>query len=72
MWGLNIKRWVPSRNEEVYWALVRRTEEGWASRFGDLHGISAIRPSRRIELLPYVASWSHVFGDPERGESVHR
>jgi hypothetical protein len=67
VWGLNIKRWVPSRNQEVYWALVRRTEEGWASRFGDLHGISGIRPSRRIELLPYVASASHVFGNPEPG-----
>ena len=22
VWGLNVKRWVPSRNEEVYWALV--------------------------------------------------
>jgi hypothetical protein len=67
VWGLNVKRWIPSRNEEVYWALVRRTEEGWASRFGDLHGISGIRPSRRIELLPYVASGSHVFGDPIPG-----
>ena len=67
VWGLNIKRWIPSRNEEVYWALVRRTEEGWASRFGDLHGISGIRPSRRIELLPYVASGSHLFGDPVPG-----
>jgi hypothetical protein len=67
VWGLNIKRWVPTRNEEVYWALVRRTEEGWASRFGDLHGISGIRPSRRIELLPYVAGASHTFGDPEPG-----
>ena len=67
VWGLNVKRWIPSRNEEVYWALVRRTEEGWASRFGDLHGISGIRPSRRIELLPYVASGSHVFGDPTPG-----
>jgi hypothetical protein len=67
VWGLNIKRWIPARNEEVYWALVRRTEEGWASRFGDLHGIGGIRPSRRIELLPYVASGSHVFGDPTPG-----
>jgi hypothetical protein len=67
VWGLNIYRWIPSRNEEVYWALVRRTENGWASRFGDLQGISGIRPRRRIELLPYVAGASHTFGDPEPG-----
>jgi len=65
VWGLNIKRWVPSRNEEVHWALIGRTEQGLASRFGDLHGISGIRARRRLELLPYVASGSHVVGDPD-------
>ncbi|MBF8301158.1 MAG: hypothetical protein HW394_1528, partial [Acidobacteria bacterium] len=63
VWGLNVQRWVPSRNEEVYWALVARTEERWASLFGDLHGIDGITPSRRLELLPYVASGSHLVGD---------
>jgi len=68
VWGLNVQRWVPTRNEEVYWSLVRRTEEGWASRFGDLHGISGIRPSRRLELLPYVASASHLVGERDPGD----
>jgi len=63
VWGLNIQRWVPSRNEEVYWALVRRTEQRWASLFGDLHGIDGIRPRRRVELLPYAASDSRLIGD---------
>jgi hypothetical protein len=68
VWGLNVQRWVPTRNEEVYWSLVRRTEEGWASRFGDLHGISGIRPSRRLELLPYVAGSSHLVGERDPGD----
>ena len=62
VWGMNIQRWVPSRNEEVYWSPVARTEERWASLFGDLHGIDGIRPSRRLELLPYVATSSHLIG----------
>src|SRR5688572_2493511 len=62
VWGLNVQRWVPSRNEEVFWEMVARTDEGWASRFGDLHGIDGIRPSRRLELLPYVAGASQLFG----------
>lgn len=66
VWGLNIQRWVPSNNEEVYWALISRTEERWASLFGDLHGISGIRPSRRLELLPYIASSSHLAGNRDR------
>jgi len=67
VWGLNIQRWVPSRNEEVYWSLLPRTEQRWASLFGDLHGIDGIRPSRRLELLPYVASSSQLIGnrDPQ-------
>ena len=63
--GLNIKWWRPSINEEVYWVLIGRTEEGWASRFGDLHGISRVRPSRRLELLPYAAAASRINGDPD-------
>jgi hypothetical protein len=65
VWGLNIKRWIPSRNEEVHWSLIRRTEQGLASLFGELHGISGIRPARRIELLPYVASAAEAVGDPD-------
>ncbi len=63
VWGLNVQRWVPSRNEDVFWALVPRTEERWASLFGDLHGIDGIRPSRRLEILPYVATDSRLIGD---------
>lgn len=55
-WGLNINRWVPDRNEDIYWVVVPREATGWSSRFGQLTGIRKIRPSRRIELLPYVAS----------------
>jgi hypothetical protein len=72
IWGLNIQRWVPSRNEEVYWALVPRTEERWASLFGDLHGLSGIRPSRRIELLPYVGGTSHHRGAADPGNPFTR
>lgn len=65
VWGLNIQRWVPSRNEEVYWALVPRTEQRWASLFGDLHGLAGIRPRRRVELLPYVGGTAHARGNAD-------
>jgi hypothetical protein len=66
VWGLNIYRTVPSRNEQVYWALVRRTDRVWASRFGELRGIVGTRPTRRLEVLPYVASSSTVTGSRDR------
>ncbi|HEX2209117.1 MAG TPA: DUF5916 domain-containing protein, partial [Longimicrobium sp.] len=56
VWGVNVVRRVPARNEVAYWTLVRRNETGWASRMGELAGLGALRPSRRMELLPYVAA----------------
>lgn len=56
VWGLNLTRRVPARNEEAYWVLVGRNEAGWSSRMGDLVGLHDLRPSRGIELLPYLAS----------------
>jgi hypothetical protein len=59
-WGVNIARIIPARNEIAFWRLIGRNETGWASRMGQLAGIQGIRPSRRIELLPYVASDTRV------------
>ena len=59
-WGVNVVRRVPARNEASYWVLVRRTETGWSSRMGSLVGIRGIRPSRRVEVLPYVAADSRI------------
>ncbi|MDP9179390.1 MAG: carbohydrate binding family 9 domain-containing protein [Gemmatimonadota bacterium] len=55
-WGVNLTRRVPARNEQSYWVLVKRNETGWSSRMAALTGIRGIRPTRRIELLPYVAA----------------
>jgi len=54
-WGINFDRWIPERFEDVFWIYTPRNEVGYASRFGDLVGITGIKPSRRLELMPYVA-----------------
>jgi hypothetical protein len=59
-WGVNLVRSIPAKNEIAFWRLIGRSETGWASRMGQLVGIQGIRPSRRIELLPYVASDTRV------------
>jgi hypothetical protein len=63
VWGLNLNRWIPDRNEDSYWVCVPAKETGWASRFGELRGIRGIRPSRRIEFLPYAAGDARFTGD---------
>ena len=55
-WGINIVRSTPARNEIAFWRLIGRNETGWASRMGQLVGIAGIQPTRRIEMLPYIAS----------------
>ena len=56
VWGMNLNRWIPSREEDVFWIPVPRGVQAWSSRFGNLTGIRGIRPSRRAELVPYVAA----------------
>ncbi|HUE96935.1 MAG TPA: DUF5916 domain-containing protein, partial [Longimicrobiaceae bacterium] len=58
VWGLNVRRFVPQLEEEVYWVVIPRTERAWASRFGELRGISGIESTRRVELMPFVVGSS--------------
>ncbi|MBD0321682.1 MAG: hypothetical protein ICV87_15205, partial [Gemmatimonadetes bacterium] len=66
-WGMNINRWIPSREEDLYWVMVPARQSGYASRFGDLAGLSGVRPVRRVEVMPYVASGATLRSgvDPE-------
>ena len=67
IWGLNIRRFRPTLDEEDYWVLIPRTERFWSSRFGDLRGISGVHPTRRIELLPYTAGAATHNADRDSG-----
>jgi hypothetical protein len=66
-WGLNVHRWIPSKNEDIYWVAVPRTEQAWASRFGTLEGIGRVGFTRRIEVLPYVVGGSTMNGRRDLG-----
>lgn len=55
-WGINFRRFVARKNEEIHWVYVPRREEGLVSRFGTLRGIEAINPPLHVEVLPYVVS----------------
>jgi hypothetical protein len=68
VWGINIDRWIPSRNEDIFWVVIPRSETGWSSRFGELVGIEGVRPSRRLELSPYVATTASVNGAPDAAD----
>ena len=67
VWGFNADHWIPSRNEDVFWIPVPTNRTGWSSWMGDLVGIQGLKPSRRLELLPYTAGTSTLTGarDPK-------
>jgi hypothetical protein len=66
VWGLNVHRFRPTLKEQDYWVVIPRTVRAWSSRFGELRGISNVRPSRRLELLPYLAGTSTLSGQRDR------
>ena len=65
VWGINIRRSVPARNEEDYLVVVPRSASGWASRFATLSGIEGIAATRRVELVPYVVSNATLRSHPD-------
>ena len=72
VWGVNINRRIPSRNEDNFWVLIPQQETGWASRFGNLVGIKGIKPSRHLELLPYAAGNATLTSDVNPNNPFHR
>ncbi len=55
-WGINFRRFIARKNEEIHWIVVPRRETGLVSRFGRLHGMTGINPPLHIEMLPYFVS----------------
>ncbi len=56
VWGINVNRWIPSNNEDIYWIAVPREQSGWSSEVR-----RASRPGRSHERpadgnSPYVAT----------------
>jgi hypothetical protein len=56
LWGFNANHWNPATSEDVFWIPVPTNRTGWSSFMGELVGIEGIKPSRRLELMPYGAA----------------
>ena len=54
-WGVNVQRFIRRKNETTWLELVRKNENGLASRMGHLSGLDGLEPTRHVELLPYTA-----------------
>jgi hypothetical protein len=65
-WGLHIYRVISRKSEASSWQYIPREAPAMVYLFGELQGISQIRSSRQVELLPYaLGSLSRIRGtDP--------
>ena len=55
-WGLELTRNVADKSERIQWVMIPVSAAGFSSHFGRLDGIAGIPATRRLELLPYVAT----------------
>lgn len=61
VWGLQIQRKI-LRNEELsVWQQVPQDAPGWVSEFGQLTGITAVKPQRQLEIQPFIVSAMNTF-----------
>jgi hypothetical protein len=56
VWGIQVNRRFYRNQEKSTWQHVPREASGWVHNFGELHGISGIKPKRNIEVSPYFLS----------------
>jgi len=54
VWGLHAWRWIGRLQEESDWEVQTLAGPGILYNFGELHGISQLKKSARLELLPYA------------------
>ena len=53
VWGLHSWRWIDRLKEESDWNLLANDDSGNVKSFGEMHGLTGLRQTRRFELVPF-------------------
>ena len=54
-WGMNVRRVIRRKNEEVYWAPIMRDADMYrVSQYGQLNNMAVGNPSRNLRIKPFV------------------
>lgn len=68
VWGIQVMRHIFRLEERSTWQFIPKGSPGQVHLFGELHGISHIKPKRQVELLPYTVArmerFQKVEGNP--------
>ena len=54
VWGLQVNRRLYRKSEFSSWQFISPTASGWVHLFGELHGISNIKPHKQRDITPYA------------------
>jgi hypothetical protein len=54
VWGMHTWRWISRLQEESNWEIQSKTGPGMLYNFGELRGISGLKQSRRLEIMPFL------------------
>jgi hypothetical protein len=54
VWGLDIIRKIYRNGEMSSWQFIDPAKSGWISQFGQISGMSVLKPKKHIEISPYV------------------
>jgi hypothetical protein len=54
VWGLQLSRQLFRKQEHSNWQFIPKDAAGWVHNFGELRGISGIKPRRQVEITPYT------------------
>jgi hypothetical protein len=54
-WGLQVERRIARRQEQSFFAFTPKDQAAGVGTYGHLVGIRGIRPSQRLEVLPYAS-----------------
>lgn len=66
VWGIQVNRHLYRKGERSFWSHYPKEEAGWVNHFGELHGISGIKPKRQVEISPYTVAKIERY-EPEEG-----
>jgi hypothetical protein len=54
LWGINVERFISRKIETDMISYTPRNETGFVSRFTELTGMKGVKPSKHIEIIPYL------------------
>ena len=64
-WGLQIGRKFYRNGEQSNWQYIPPDATGWVHLFGELRGITGIKPQKQVEIQPYLVAKTETFQKEE-------